>query len=135
MILKEKLGVACVLIDFNTKHIYLSQRKGSYENGKYACPGGMVEEIDKSLTDAIRREVKEETDLDIDLDRFIPSIQSKHIGGKSDYTIWYKLKLKDGEIPKQMEPNKHGPWNLYNVTEATQLLPLMVSTKEVLKFL
>lgn len=131
-----KIGVACVIIDGMTdeKSIWLSQRLGSYENGKYACPGGMVDPTDESDVHAIQREVLEETGMNItDLTRFKRSIVSNHIGGKSDITQWFVLHLRNSldETPIDLEPNKHSPWTLYTLKEAKEL-PLMISTGDVI---
>ena len=137
-----KIGVACVLIDGwdypnVEKLIWLSQRLGSYETGKYACPGGMVEDTDASDVHAIQREVLEETGIHItDLTRFTRSIVSNHPGGKSDVTQWFVLQLSDGleETPIDTEPHKHSPWTLYTLENAKNL-PFMVITRDVLNTL
>jgi len=136
---KIKIGVACVLIDgfdqsIVEKQIWLSQRLGLYQTGKYACPGGMVEDTDASDVHAIQREVLEETDIHItDLTRFKRSIVSYHSGGKSDVTQWFVLQLSGElkETPIDTEPHKHSPWTLYTLDNAKNL-PLMVSTRDVL---
>ena len=138
----EKVGVACVLIDPWVyqkigKPIWLSQRLGEYEHGKYACPGGMVEPTDESDVHAIQREVLEETGINItDLSRFNRSIVSHHPGGKSDITQWFVLELTNWwrETPQTTEPHKHGEWKLYIIEDAKKL-PLMVSTNEILNTL
>lgn len=139
-----KIGVACVLVDGWDypkigKPIWLSQRLGSYENGKYACPGGMVDDTDPSDVHAVQREVLEETGIHIhDLSRFKRSVVSQHLGGKSDVTQWFVLQLSKEnwvkETPQDTEPHKHGPWRLYSIEDAKNL-PLMVSTREVLNTL
>lgn len=138
----EKVGVACVLVDPWNYHkigkpIWLSQRLGEYEHGKYACPGGMVEPTDESDVHAIQREVLEETGLNItDLSRFKRSIVSHHPGGKSDITQWFVLELTNWwwETPQTTEPHNHGEWKLYIIEDAKKL-PLMVSTREILNTL
>jgi 8-oxo-dGTP pyrophosphatase MutT (NUDIX family) len=137
-----KIGVACVLFDgwYYTnvgRPIWLSQRLGNYETGKYACPGGMIDSTDISDVHAIQREVLEETGINItDLSRFKRSITSHHPGGKSDITQWFVLQLDYWwkETPQNTEPNKHSDWKLYTIEEAKNL-PLMMSTHEVLKTL
>ena len=129
-----KIGVACVLLDCN-RHIWLSQRLGPYQTGKYACPGGMVDPTDVDDIFAIQREILEETGINIvDTTRFKRSITSHHSGGKSDVTQWFVLNLTSNEQPVNLEPNKHGDWKKYSLADA-KLLPLMVSTDEILKTL
>lgn len=129
-----KIGVACVLIA-SDKSIWLSRRLGSYETGKYACPGGMVEPTDKSFVEAIQREVAEETGINIeDVEWFEQSISVTHMGGKSDVTQWFILNLNEYEEPVNTEPAKHGDWKKYTLDEAKKL-PLMISTEEILSHL
>ncbi len=135
--MKDKNGVACLVIGYkdNTIGIYLSKRLGDYETGKFCCPGGMVDDTDKDAWDAIIRELKEETDLDItDSNRLIRASTSTHIGGKSDYTIWFMLYLREGEVLKNMEPTKHTSWEFVPLNKAEEL-PLMVSTNDAIKYL
>lgn len=126
------IGTACMLI--NKGFIYLSQRLVSDGQGTYACPGGMVDDTDFSIEDAIRRELREETGLDIDEDRLIWLGYAKVETKKSDYTCWYIVGLKDDEIPQHMEPEKHSYWRRYRLYEALTL-PLMASTREVIEYL
>lgn len=130
----KKIGVACVLLDINNC-VWLSQRLGSYESGKYACPGGMVDPTDANDVSAIQREILEETGINVaDTKRFIRSITSYHPGGKSDITQWFLLRLTPEEHPASLEPSKHGDWKPYSLKDA-KLLPLMISTNEMLNTL
>lgn len=45
--------------------LYRNKKKNDMNEGKYLGIGGHVEETDASLDDAIKREVKEETNLDL----------------------------------------------------------------------
>lgn len=129
-----KIGVACVLLD-RDNNVWLSQRLGPYQTGKYACPGGMVDLTDTNDVSAIQREILEETGINIvDAARFKRSITSHHPGGKSDVTQWFVLNLTPSETPVNLEPTKHGDWKKYSLTDA-KLLSLMVSTNEVLETL
>lgn len=127
----ESVGVCVILIDKWTDEIYLSKRKGSYETGKYCCPGGMVEPNEDYIS-ALIREVKEETGLQLKF----PNIQfvaiAEHQGVKSNYTMWFKYYLDSRDVPSNLEPDKHGPWNLFSKQEALRL-PLMLSTRETIE--
>jgi ADP-ribose pyrophosphatase YjhB (NUDIX family) len=125
----ESVGVCVILIDKWTNKMYLAERKGNYETGKYCCPGGMVEPNEDYIS-ALIREVKEETGLQLKF----PNIQfvtiAKHQGAKSNYTIWFKYYLDVRDVPSNLEPHKHGSWNLFSKQTALRL-PLMLSTREV----
>jgi 8-oxo-dGTP diphosphatase len=128
----KKFGVACALKNPEGTAIWLSKRLGSHETGKYACPGGMVDP-GESFIMSIQREIEEETGLKISTDRFsmIRSFIHGHIGQKSDYTVWYHVTLTSDEIPRNMEPEKHGDWCLCPINVA-RVLPLMFGTSDVL---
>jgi ADP-ribose pyrophosphatase YjhB (NUDIX family) len=132
---KQKYGVAVVLVDSesNPKKVYLSRRKGKYENGKYAFPGGVVEESDRSFAEAASRELYEETGLKIPWYRNLQlDVISNHVGQKTDFTIWFLLHLKKDEKPKTTEPEKHEDWTAYNFEELKNL-PLMKGTYDLIK--
>lgn len=124
----ESVGVCVVLIDKWTNKMYLAERKGSYETGKYCCPGGMVEPNEDYIS-ALIREVKEETGLQLKFPNIKFVTIAKHHGAKSNYTMWFKYYLDSRDIPNNMEPEKHGPWSLFHKQEALRL-PLMLSTRE-----
>jgi 8-oxo-dGTP pyrophosphatase MutT (NUDIX family) len=124
----ELVGVCVILIDKFTNEMYLAQRKGEYENGKYCVPGGMVEPGEDYVS-ALQREVKEETGIKLIHGGIKFITIAKHTGGKSNYTVWFKYYLNSSEIPVNKEPHKHSEWVLYSKSEALKL-PLMLSTKE-----
>lgn len=129
-----KVGAACALVSLekDSIKIYLSCRKGPYETGKYSFPGGMVDSTDKTVRDAVVRELAEETGLDIQFWRVLSAdLKSWHLGGKSDVTVWYMVELLPHEIPLNTEPHKHTDWVKYTIEDAYKL-PLMVSTSDML---
>lgn len=124
----ESVGVCVLLIDKYTNKMYFAVRKGEYEHGKYCVPGGMVEP-NENYVSALIREVKEETGIALKFSGIKYIAIAKHQGAKSNYTMWFKYYLDAGDVPKNLEPHKHGEWTLYSKTDALQL-PLMLSTRE-----
>jgi 8-oxo-dGTP diphosphatase len=59
---KPVVGVGAVILDGDK--ILLEQRKNEPSKGKWSVPGGLVE-LGESMEDAVIREVKEETGLDV----------------------------------------------------------------------
>jgi 8-oxo-dGTP diphosphatase len=74
-----KTTVGCLLIKDNK--VLLEKRNTSVEKGKWAIPGGHID-IGETAEEAIKREIKEETDLEIKnlkflayQDEFMPHIK------------------------------------------------------------
>lgn len=66
-----RVGIGCFVRD--AKHagaILIGERKGSHGAGKLALPGGHLE-LGESWETCAAREVKEETNLDLDNFRFV----------------------------------------------------------------
>lgn len=130
--IKDKsVGCACIMISPDRRHIYLGVRRGPFQTGKYAAPGGMVDDTDYSPLNGIVRELREETGLDIYPTRFGFFTETYHVGEKSDTTLWYFLQLKPGELPRNIEPEKHSDWTKFTLDEAKKL-PLMLKTLDAL---
>lgn len=65
MVMVKKVGVAAFIV-INNSYLVIGKRidKNAPAYNQYCVPGGKVE-IDENLDDAIKREVKEETGIDI----------------------------------------------------------------------
>jgi 8-oxo-dGTP pyrophosphatase MutT (NUDIX family) len=87
-----KYTVQAVLLNKEGYVLGVSRKKDHNDMG---LPGGKVDDDDKSLEDAIKREVKEETGLDIDMSTAI-QVFSMHRDGYMGYT--YLIKDWSGEI-------------------------------------
>lgn len=83
----------------------IQKRQGSHGEGSWSLPGGHLE-FGESFEDTARREVKEETNLEITNVRFaavtndIFAEENKHYA-----TIWVLSDWGDGEL-QNMEPHK-----------------------------
>jgi len=79
------IGVGAIIQDDKDRILLVKHKKerGGYWQGKWICPGGRLE-YGEQIRDGIKREVKEETNLDIQLitplvpfDRIVKSIEPK----------------------------------------------------------
>jgi len=105
---------ACVgVIIFKDGKILLGKRKGSHGAGEYSIPGGHME-FGESFEECIKREVKEETDLEIDNISFLSLANIFRHENRQDMLGSFKADWAGGEA-KLMEPEKCEGWNWYDL--------------------
>lgn len=93
-------GVSIDAIIVKNDKILLVQRGVEPFKGYWATPGGYVS-WDESTEDAVKREVKEETNLEVTETRLVGVYSSPTRHPKQVINLVYLTKIKDGEI-------KHG---------------------------
>lgn len=105
---KDHIGVGGGVLIVNSKREILLKKRGKKsrnEIGFWEKAGGIIEYGEK-VSDAVRREVREELGIEIDIFGYFP--HTDHII-KNDKQHWvafnYLAKIKKG-IPKNMEPEK-----------------------------
>ncbi len=126
----DYIGVAVGALIFNKKgEIFLTKRSQNAKNerGHWEAPGGGVE-FGEKLTDAVKREIKEEYGVDIILieqfpahDHFIPK-EKQHWVPTS-----FLSKIKKGQKPKIMEPDKCDEIGWFSLNKLPR--PLSIITK------
>lgn len=105
----DYIGVGCGALIINNKNETLLLKRGAKSRnqaGYWSKPGGTVE-FGEKIGDAIKREIKEEFDVEIELVKFLG--YTNHIIREEKQhwlSISYLAKIINGE-PKNMEPNKH----------------------------
>jgi len=95
--------------------ILLGLRKGSHGENQYAWPGGHMEYME-SFEDTAKREVMEETGMEIDNVRFLRLYNLKEYAPKHYVDIGLVADWKSGE-PTVMEPHKCEQWDWYDMDE------------------
>ena len=103
------IGIGCgaLIVNENNETLLLKRTsKTRNEAGFWSKPGGGVE-FGEEIEDAVKREIKEELGVDIDLTKFLGFTNSVL---KSDNQHWvsfnYLAKIIGGEL-KNLEPEKH----------------------------
>jgi 8-oxo-dGTP diphosphatase len=109
--LRPKVGVGVMI--FKDDKVLMSMRKGGMANGEYQFPGGHLEHLE-SFEECARREVREECGIEITNIRFSYVGNGKRYAPKHYVHIGLIADWHSGE-PKQMEPEKSGPWDWYAV--------------------
>ncbi len=86
--------------------LLLLRRNNEPAKGEWWLPGGRVM-FCESLEGALRREVKEETGLEIETCRFI-NVYSRVFPQRHDITIAYLCQCKEGRIKLNYEHSEYG---------------------------
>jgi ADP-ribose pyrophosphatase YjhB (NUDIX family) len=124
---KDYIGVGCGAFILNENNeLLLHKRSKSPEIGYWSIPGGKVEMFEK-FEDAVKREIKEETDLDIEIIRLngicdhIVDIEGE------DKVHWitpsYVCRVAGG-IAKIMEPTKHSEMGWFSLSNLPDKLTI-----------
>ncbi len=126
----DYVGISVGALIFNKKdEIFLTKRSRNAKNerGCWEAPGGGVE-FGETLQDAIKREIKEEYGVDIELLDQLPA--QNHLLPKENQH-WvpssFISKIKPGQIPKIMEPHKCDAIGWFNLKKLPK--PLSVITR------
>lgn len=110
-----KVGVGAMIQNKNGEAL-LGLRQGSHGAGEWSFPGGHLE-FGETIFQTAKREVKEETDLDVDEFELISVVdEMRYIktDNKHYLNIGVKAKHKGGE-PKVMEPDKCEEWRWFDL--------------------
>lgn len=94
------VGVGAIII--RKGEILLEKRKNDPGRGKWSIPGGLVE-LGESLEQAVIREVKEETNLEVENPELVDVVDNAELdaSGQIKYhfvIVDYFVKLKDGTL-------------------------------------
>ena len=106
-----KVGIGVMVM--KDGKVLLGKRKGSHGAGEYAWPGGHMEYME-SFVDCAKREVSEETGIEIDNIRFLRLYNLKDYAPKHYADIGLVADWKSGE-PQILEPDRIESWGWYNM--------------------
>ncbi|KAL5553533.1 hypothetical protein UlMin_040934 [Ulmus minor] len=109
--------VAVVVFLLKGKSLLLGKRRSSIGDSTFALPGGHLE-FGESFEQCAKREVKEETGLDIEKIEYLTVTNNVFLEQPkpSHYvTIFMRAILQDAEqLPQNLEPNKCDGWDWYH---------------------
>ncbi len=123
---RERPKVGLGVIVFKDGKVLLGKRKGSHGAGEYAFPGGHLE-FGESFEECAKREVKEETGMEISNVRFLRLMNLKAYQDKHYVDVGLIADWKSGE-PRCMEPDKCDGWQWYDLAYLPQPLSTAVLT-------
>lgn len=128
---RPSVGIG-VILQNDKNEVLMKLRQGSHGADEWGLPGGYIE-FGETIFEAAKRELKEETDLDIDKLELVGVVdEMKYIETDGKHCVAIGIKGKyNGEEPKIMEPNKCLEWRWFDLNN----LPdnLFESTKLVLR--
>lgn len=114
---RPKVGIGIMV--FKDGRVLLGLRKNSHGAGEYAWPGGHLEFME-SIVDCAKREVKEETGIEITNIKFLRFLNFK-AHGKHYADIGMIANWVTGE-PQVLEPEKCESWGWYDPNNLPQPL-------------
>lgn len=105
----DYIGVAVGALIINDKgEIFITKRSQQCKNerGSWEIPGGSVE-FGETLEDAVKREVKEEYGVEVDIIKQWPAVNHL-IPNESQHWVptLFTVRIKPGQVPRIMEPTK-----------------------------
>lgn len=109
----NELKVGLSVMIFRDGKVLMGKRKGSHGAGEFAFPGGKME-YGESIVDAVKREVLEETGMEIENVKFLLVYNLLHFMPKHFVGIGFTADWKSGE-PVVLEPEKCDGWGWYEV--------------------
>ena len=109
--LYPKVGVGIMIL--KEGKVLLGKRKGSHGEGEYAWPGGHMEYME-SFEECAKREVKEETGMEIENVRFLRILNLKSYTPKHYVDVGLLADWKSG-TPLVMEPDRAESWDWYDL--------------------
>ena len=88
------VGVAAIVVEDGA--VLLTRRGGSFLPGLWDLPGGFVE-YDEDLRDALIREIREETGVDVELDRVL-EVRSNFFPERHSVGVWFLARCVGGTL-------------------------------------
>ncbi|KAL1926145.1 hypothetical protein VTP01DRAFT_6010 [Rhizomucor pusillus] len=131
-----RVGVGCFVTKQTERgvKILIGKRKGSHGSGAWQLPGGHLE-VNENFEECARREVLEETNLQLDQIDFITATNDiMESEGKHYVTIFMAGRAKDPAQLRVMEPEKlDGSWQWVAYNDLVQFKPLFTPLKHFIE--
>jgi 8-oxo-dGTP diphosphatase len=105
-----KVGVGVMIV--KDGKMLLGKRKGKHVPGVYAWPGGRME-LDESFEECAKREVMEETGMEIENIKFVSVFNIRSFKPDNYVNLTFVADWKSGD-PVLKEPDKCEGWGWYD---------------------
>ncbi len=124
---RPKVGIGAIVRKGD--QYLLGKRIGTKDHQEYAAPGGWLEHME-SIEDCAKREVLEETGMEVENVQFLFTYNMKDYAPEHLINIAVLCEWKSGE-PQTMEPEKCEGWAWYSLDNLPQ--PLYKSWPHILE--
>lgn len=119
MVVLYALALLCV----DNEVLLVRRLHEQFGNGQYSLVGGKVEHAERALQ-AVRREVLEETGLDLPESAFTPVHTMHRLGTESPFMVLCFKANITGMAPKNVEPEKHDDMRMFALNQLPEnILP------------
>lgn len=125
---RPKVGVGVIVI--RNGNVLLGKRKNAHGNHTWNFPGGHLE-FNEEIIDCARREVLEETGLEIINPSVGPFTNDIFLEDQKHYITVFVVCASDNGKPEVLEPNKCEEWNWFEWDNLPQ--PLFLPIQNLLK--
>ena len=109
----HKVFVGCCMVILNPQgdKVLVARRKKEPDQGGLQLPGGTVDYANgEDLRDAVIREIREETGLDINDPEFLCAMNTLYYGPERPLHIAFVATSSTEELPPNPEPHKAEDW-------------------------
>lgn len=113
MLDEQVTRIGVIVLVFKDNKVLFGKRKSKLSTDTYGVPGGHLEYME-SFEDCARREVREETGIEIENIRFLFVGNTKHFTPKHFVNIGVVADWKSGEV-QNLEPDKCEGWQWYDL--------------------
>ncbi|MCL2851110.1 MAG: NUDIX hydrolase [Firmicutes bacterium] len=126
----EKIVVGAVIQDSDEKILILRRPFNDFLGGLYEMPSGRVEE-NETLLDALKREIKEETNLDLSsILSYLDFFDYKSQSGKKSRQHNFAITVKSTD---NIELTEHDKFKWQTIDETQNNPRISINTKHLLK--
>jgi 8-oxo-dGTP diphosphatase len=130
----QKIVVGGVIFNSKNKLLLLKRASDDFMGDLVELPSGTVDE-DETILEALRREIKEETSLDIDsIDKYIGSFDYLSSSGKKTRQLNFLLTTNSSSV--KLSPKEHSAYywiNINNDSDKIGSLNISLETKNIIK--
>jgi 8-oxo-dGTP diphosphatase len=125
-----RVGVGVIITRGDT--VLLGKRINAHGDGTWSFPGGHLE-FKESIEDCAKREVSEETGLEISVLRYEPYTNDIFVDENKHYITLFVVAQSESGDPQILEPSKCAEWRWVKWEALEDFQPLFLPIQNLLK--